>query len=107
MSTAGTQRRQFAPSDLDRMETRLGAALREVPPRPAFVSNLRDRLEHEDPGECWDPNAVKALWVSLASVLGALVLIAALVRGIQTLVTLMGMLEAARRSTTRSTQTAN
>lgn len=105
MSPGGRQRYQIAPPEINRMETRLGAALYEISPRPAFVSNLRSRLEHEPPRVSRTPGAFQALLVSLASVIGALVLMAALVRGLQALLILLGMLEGARRSATHPAQT--
>lgn len=105
MSKGSGQRKDRVIPDLNRMETRLGAALKEISPRPVFVSTLRTRLENEPAEAGRDSREIQALIVSLASVLGALVLIAALARGIQALIGLSEALSADRRAPTNPAQT--
>lgn len=107
MSKGSGQRKDRVLPDLNRMETRLGAALKEISPRPAFVSTLRTRLDHEPAASERGSHEIQALIVSLASVLGALVLIAAVARGIRALIGLSEALGAGRRAPTNPAQTVS
>lgn len=80
---------EVAQTEVLRVERRLGDMLREVPPRQAFVSNLRNRLAKETIPRRSNTQIVQYILLSLAGILsGAMLMIA----GIRAMVTLLGLL---------------
>jgi hypothetical protein len=80
---------EVAQTEVLRVERRLGDMLREVPPRQAFVSNLKNRLAKETMPRRSNTQIVQYILLSLAGIVsGAMLMIA----GIRAMVTLLGLL---------------
>lgn len=97
MNKKTSYRRQIPERDLYQMENYLGAALHGVAPRPDFVSGLHKRLVTEPVQARNNALVFQYVILSLAGIASGVLLIIAGARAVNSLLSLMGVVQQAER----------